>query len=166
MRVIEIIEQIKNSNDNFFVLIDTAKNHLYFRCWLKNLAKDQFIQLSSLFEGTIDESSPLEVSPLLLQLNEDNSQMVNERLFVDENIGMFSIIQTGLSGQGLIRHLQPYLQAQMPTGELALFRFYDPSIIKILHKMLNSENYKQLLSPIDCWWYQNLEGCFSKVREI
>lgn len=44
MRVIEIIEQIKNSNDNFFVLIDTAKNHLYYRRWLKKLAKDQLIQ--------------------------------------------------------------------------------------------------------------------------
>lgn len=161
----ELIEMIKVVDSNFFLLIDTAKNHNYFKKWLKCLTKKQIAQIGNLFEGTIDESSPLEVSPLLVRLNEENIEMICEKLLITENVGMFSVIQTQLSKQSLILHLQPFLQAEMPTGELALFRFYDPSIVKVLNRMLNQQDFSDLLAPIENWWFQGLDDCFNNIVE-
>lgn len=163
MEAFELAEVIENTNSNFFLLIDSAKNHLFFKKWLNSLTRQQLLRIGNLFEGTIDESSPLEVSPLLLQLDSENVKLLFERFLNEENKGLFSLIQTDLSKQVVIKHLQPYLEAQMPNGELALFRFYDPSIIKILNKMLSNKDYNNLLEPIENWWHQSLDGSFQNI---
>ena len=157
-------QQESNPNLNFYLLLDSAKNHIYIKRWLKTLSEKQFNQIGNLFHGTIDETSPLEVSPLLLHINQENNEVLQRTLLVSENIGIFSLIETSLSKQPLIKHLQPFLQAELPNGELALFRFYDPSIVKILNKMLSNKDFDLLMKPIENWWYQNLDGTFEKLK--
>lgn len=156
-------QQESNPSLNFYLLLDTAKNHIYIRRWLKTLPEKQFNQIGNLFHGTIDETSPLEVSPLLLHINQENNEVLQRTLLVSENIGMFSLIETSLSKQSLIKHLQPFLQAEMPNGELALFRFYDPSITKILDKMLDKQEYQKLFKPLNNWWVQQANDTFNNL---
>lgn len=160
-----LIEQIaqENSANNFFLLFDTAKNYLFIRRWLKALPQIKLKNIGNLFEGTIDETSPLEVSPLLILITLDTKVEIKKQFMVEENIGMFSVIETPLSKHELIQHLQPFLQAELPNGELALFRFYDPSIVKILDQMLDNENYDLLMKPIKKWWYQDFQGLFHSL---
>jgi len=165
MNSIELFNQINDSkNDsNFFLLLDTAKNHLYIKRWLKTQSKVKINQIGNLFQGTIDETSPLEVSPLLIPIKTETSQNLQNRLMVQENLGMFSVLETSLTLQELIHHLQPFLQAEMPNGELALFRFYDPFITQVLGKMLGEKEYNDLLKPISNWWIQQMDNTFKKL---
>lgn len=158
----DLFQQHEESS-NFFLLLDTAKNHMYIKRWLRALSKAQRNQIGNLFQGTIDETSPLEVSPLLIIINKDCIEEVKRKLLIDENIGMFSIIETSLSKQALIHHLQPFLQAELPSGELALFRFYDPYILKLLPTLLDHESFIALLKPLKRWWYQELNGTFKNL---
>lgn len=163
------IEQINLHEENphyFFLLLDTAKNHLYIKSWLNRLSKVEKNKIGNLFEQTIDETSPLEVSPLLIQITNESRGQLKKSLVVDDTIGMLSIIETSLSKQELIQHLQPFLQAELPNGELALFRFYDPSIVKMLGKMLDHESYELLLKPINNWWYQEFDDSFKNIMSI
>ncbi|MDC5569145.1 DUF4123 domain-containing protein, partial [Acinetobacter baumannii] len=86
------------------------------------------------------------------------------QLLVNNDSEMFSIIETTLSRYELINHLQPFLQAELPNGELALFRFYDPSIVKILNKMLDEENFVLLTTPIKNWWYQSSDNNYLSLK--
>lgn len=156
-------QQESDANLNFYLLLDTAKNHTYIKRWLKTRSKIQLNQIGNLFQGTIDETSPLEVSPLLLSINQENNKALQQRLLVSENIGMFSLIETSLSKQALIKHLQPFLQAEMPNGELALFRFYDPFITQVLDKMLDKQEYQTLLKPLNNWWVQQANNSFNNL---
>lgn len=162
MNSIKLFEQIAlhDSKMNLFLLLDAAKNYLFIREWLKKLSPQKTKEIGNLFEGTIDETSPLEASPLLISLKFETKDDIRQQLLIEENIGMFSIIETSLSKYELIHHLQPFLQAELPNGELALFRFYDPSIIKILNQMLDKENFDVLMKPMLNWWYQNLDDNF------
>lgn len=148
---------------NFFLLIDSTKNHSYIKRWLKTQSKIQLNQMGNLFQGTIDESSPLEVSPLLLSIDQTNNKTLQQTLLVTETIGLFGLIETSLSKQALIKHLQPFLQAEMPDGGLALFRFYDPLITQVLDKMLDEQEYQTLLKPIDNWWVQKSSNTFKNL---
>ncbi|QOW51383.1 DUF4123 domain-containing protein (plasmid) [Acinetobacter sp. YH12138] len=112
------------------------------------------------------QQSPLEVSPLLIPITKESSELLQKKLVVGETIGMFSIIETSLSKQQLIQHLQPFLQAELPSEELALFRFYDPAIIKILNKMLDDESYMVLLKPISNWWYQEFDSTLHNIVSL
>lgn len=150
-------------DSNFYLLIDSAKNHTYIKRWLKTQSKNQRNQIGSLFQGTIDESSPLEVSPLLLSIDQANNRALQQTLIVSESIGLFGLIETSLSKQALIQHLQPFLQAEMPDGGLALFRFYDPLITQVLYKMFDEQEYQTLLKPINNWWVQKSNNTFKKL---
>ena len=157
----EILESKQDSN--FFLLIDSAKHHTYIKRWLKTQSKNQLNQIGNLFQGTIDESSPLEVSPLLLSINQANNKALQQTLLVSENIGMFGLIETSLSKQALIKHLQPFLQAEMPDGGMALFRFYYPMITLVLDKMLDKQEYQKLFKPINNWWVQKSNNTFKHL---
>lgn len=157
-------ETLESKQDsNFFLLIDSAKHHTYIKRWLKTQSKNQLNQIGNLFQGTIDESSPLEVSPLLLSIDSANNKTLQQTLLVSETIGLFGLIETSLSKQALIKHLQPFLQAEMPDGGLALFRFYDPMITQVLDKMLDEQEYHILFRPIDNWWVQKSNNTFKNL---
>ena len=165
MNSTKLFEQIaqSDSENNFFLLLDTAKNYLFIRRWLNKLPSKKLKQIGNLFEGTVDETSPLEVSPLLIPIEFETKDDLKKEFLIEENIGMFSVIETPLSKYELIQHLQPFLQAELPTGELALFRFYDPSIVKILNQMLDKENFDLLIKPTKSWWYQDFQGSFHSL---
>lgn len=157
-------ETLESKQDsNFFLLIDSAKHHTYVKRWLKTQSKSQLNQIGNLFQGTIDESSPLEVSPLLLGIDQDNHKTLQQTLLVSETIGLFGLIETSLSKQALIKHLQPFLQAEMPDGGLALFRFYDPLITQVLDKILDKQEHKKLFKPINNWWVQKSNNTFKNL---
>ncbi|UUS56566.1 MULTISPECIES: DUF4123 domain-containing protein [unclassified Acinetobacter] len=166
MNSTKLFEQIakSDSENNFFLLLDTAKNYLFIRRWLKKLSFKKLKQIGNLFEGTIDETSPLEVSPLLIPIHFETKDELNKQFLIEENIGMFSVLETPLSKHELIQHLQPFLQAELPTGELALFRFYDPFIIQVLNQMLNEQEYSDLLKPITNWWVQQMDNTFLNLE--
>ncbi|MDV7449350.1 DUF4123 domain-containing protein [Acinetobacter baumannii] len=166
MKSIELLEQISESNleTNFYLLIDAAKEPLFIKKWLKKIPQKKIIQIGNLFEGTIDETTPLEVSPLLVRINSELKYEIETQLLMNNDSEMFSIIETTLSKYELINHLQPFLQAELPNGELALFRFYDPSIVKILNKMLDEENFVLLTTPIKNWWYQSSDNNYLSLK--
>ncbi|WP_180035988.1 MULTISPECIES: hypothetical protein [unclassified Acinetobacter] len=71
MDILQLSKKIsgEESKYNFFLLIDAAKNYTYMRHWL-TLNYDRNIKyIGNLFDGTFDDSTPLEFSPLLLNLN-------------------------------------------------------------------------------------------------
>ena len=100
---------------------------------------------------------------MLLSINQANNKALQQTLLVSENIGMFGLIETSLSKQALIKHLQPFLQAEMPDGGMALFRFYDPMITPVLDKMLDKQEYQKLFKQINNWWVQKSNNTFKNL---
>lgn len=145
---------------NLFLLIDAAQEPKVMEEWLNSLPKPQ---IRSLFENTPEARIPLYAAPLLLRIDSESSdfdQVLPRWLKLNT---FLNILSTRLTMDQLIIHLQPFLKARLPSGEDALFRFYDPTVTCLLNKMLSTEHYNHLMQPINNWWYANDEGSFNAL---
>jgi type VI secretion system secreted protein VgrG len=149
LNIQELLMQLTESLDQLKTIENNARTSKVFQDENYQISQDLLTQVESTF--------------LLMGIDQGNNETLQRTLLVSENIGMFSLIETSLSKQSLIKHLQPFLQAEMPNGELALFRFYDPSITKILDKMLDKQEYQKLFKPLNNWWVQQANDTFNNL---
>ncbi|PHM51653.1 DUF4123 domain-containing protein [Xenorhabdus hominickii] len=64
-----------------------------------------------------------------------------------------SWLHTALSLDNLTRHLEPYLNVRLETGETALLRFYDPRILHKIRDVFSLEQLAAFTDGIDEWMY-------------
>ncbi|WP_240785608.1 DUF4123 domain-containing protein [Rahnella sp. CJA17(1/100)] len=54
--------------------------------------------------------------------------------------------------ENVVNHFKPFLNLQLPDGRGALFRFYDPRILKDIELLLAEKEYEELIAGIECWF--------------
>ncbi|CDL82473.1 DUF4123 domain-containing protein [Xenorhabdus cabanillasii] len=64
-----------------------------------------------------------------------------------------SWLHTTLSLDNLIRHLESYLNIQLETGKMALFRFYDPRILHQIRDIFSPDQLVAFTNGINEWVY-------------
>lgn len=152
-------EQVRQEPD-LFLLIDAAQEPKLIEKWLKSSPKPQ---VRSLFENTPEARIPLYAAPLLLKLDSESSAL--DRILPQwlQHNTFLNVLSTALPMDKLIIHLQSFLDARLPSGEEALFRFYDPTVACLLDQMLSIEHYDRLMQPLNHWWYANDDGSFNAL---
>jgi hypothetical protein len=163
----ELKKLINNSHSHltkvgaFYLLIDAAQEPDLMKKWL---SQHQNQPIRSLFEGTLEEAHPLYVAPLLLKIPHDRiddlSHDVSDWL---AQSAMVNVLHTELETDDLIKHLQPFLDAKLPDGDMALFRLFDPTVAVLLPKMLSKEHYISLMTPISGWWVALDDETFERL---
>jgi hypothetical protein len=122
------------------------------------------LQWKSLFDGTPEEAL-LDGAPILIELPSapNNAALRRELVAAERSSPSVSWLWTSLSLRDLFLHVQPFLDADMPNGRKALFRFYDPRTLTSIRSGLGSDKLgKSLFEPISEWWlwqsggYRNL----------
>lgn len=146
----------------FFALVDLAPHEGL----LKKLAQanDSGARWKSLFDGTPEEAL-LDGAPLLIEMpiRQSNKNFLRTLVAAERSSPSVSWICSRLSLEDLFLHLQPFIDADMPNGRKALFRFYDPRILSAIRDGLGSDPLgKTLFTPTSEWWlwqsgnYRNL----------
>lgn len=162
--MLQSLHKTTDRNNGLYLLIDAAQQDQTIEQWLNSEPPPQ---VRSLFEGTLEGELPLRVAPLLLELSPTTAQTLDATVNVWlSNSPMISALSTPLSINELIAHLQPFLEAKLPTGELAIFRLFDPTVAKLMPGMLDKENYINLFMPIHEWWIANDAGLFERLPNL
>jgi hypothetical protein len=60
----------------------------------------------------------------------------------------------------LAQHFRRFLNCELPRGEIAIFRFYDPTVFINLIKFLTKDQIQKITNPISEWWGWDFEGIF------
>lgn len=146
----------------FFALIDLAPHEGLLKKLVR--ANDSGARWKSLFDGTPEESL-LDGAPILVELSTQPRHKALLRVLLSAESASPSVtwICCRLSLEDLFLHLQPFIDADMPNGRKALFRFYDPRILSAIRDGLGSDPLgKALFTPTSEWWlwqsgnYRNL----------
>lgn len=158
IKLTQLFDRHHPDTEGVYLLVDAAQQPEMIQAWLEAHAD---IPVRSLFENTLESDIPLYAAPMLIQLNKDLMQRLNPDVQAWSEQGtMLGVINARLLMDELIAHLQPYLEAKLPSHEVALFRIYDPQVTKLLPKMLSNDSYCQLFEPLIAWFVQNDEGQF------
>lgn len=159
----------RSPGQQFFALIDLAPHEGLLKKLVQ--ANDSGARLKSLFDGTPEEAL-LDGAPILIELSAQQRSKALLRTLISAEKASPSVtwICCRLSLEELFLHLQPYIDADMPNGRKALFRFYDPRILSAIRGGLSSDPLgKTLFAPISEWWlwqsgsYRNLLEDFRHV---
>ena len=99
-----------------------------------------------LFAGELE--APLkEVAPYLVEMTNDSPMWLQWR---DDGWGQAwgIVIWSSLDLQTLRKHLRQFLLAQLPDGQIALFRFYDPRVWRDFWPTCSAEQQSQWLAGL------------------
>lgn len=112
--------EVSQAGGNWFALIDCARDQRLVS--LVGACRDKQCLLIG------DISAELQAaSPWLVRLDKLDPLMgIWEQHGRGQSWGI--MIDSGLSMRELHRHFRRFLQAKLPTGTIALFRFYDPRV--------------------------------------
>ena len=145
------------SGYRLFALLDLAPHEGL----LPNLTRiEAGLQWKSLFDGTPEEAL-LEAAPILVEmpLDFESRPLVRELVKAERAAPSVSWLRTGLSFRDLFIHLQPFLDADLPDGRKALFRFYDPRTLFSIRSGLGADKFgRSLFEPISAWWLWRTGG--------
>lgn len=156
--LVRMLEAQNTENHALYLLIDAAQDDKAVEVWLNTEPKPE---VRSLFEGTLEESLPLQVAPLILKLTPEMLDSIAPTIcewLTDSQ--MINVLSSTLTVNELVRHLQGFLEAKLPTGRTRLFRFYDPRVALLMFDMMTSKDYNAFFAPISAWWVPNREEFF------
>jgi hypothetical protein len=113
---------------------------------------DSYLTYSCLYQGELEPELEL-AAPYLVQLEHDDrySQRLMERAR-GNSWGVF--LKCGASIGTLRRHLRGLLTVRGPKGDLLLFRFYDPRILRVYLPTCRADELTAVFGPIDCFWVE------------
>jgi hypothetical protein len=140
--LIELID-IKSQDFSVYAVVDTAKNETLFTC-----LKGKKDELYSLFVK--DREKKLKsVSPYLVPLEDTDSFWVIEEV-VDKQTGY--IMFSNKEPQQIVSQLSDWIYQKDEAGKVAIFRHYDPLVLKELIECEKAQN-ESIVSDI----YSNCE---------
>ncbi|AMC35304.1 DUF4123 domain-containing protein [Janthinobacterium sp. B9-8] len=146
---------------NLFLLIDAAAQ-------TSGLHRLRFIlpagERCSLFEDT-PEQNLHDLAPWLIHIDPSylQSDAFLQLLKIEYETASLSWIWTPLNLKELQKTIQPFMQAQLKSGQEALVRIYDPPVLLRLIKTFTPEQEKKLMGQIQAWW---LYDAHHQIRHI
>jgi len=133
------------SGREVWMIVDGARDRRIFGELL-----DSYLTYECLYHGDIAPELEL-VAPYLVQLEYDDrySQQLIERAW-GNSWGVF--LKCGASITTLRRHLRKLLSVRGPKGEILLFRYYDPRVLRVYLPTCRAEELETVFGPIDRFW--------------
>jgi len=131
-----------------WMIVDGARDRRIFGMLL-----DSYLTYSCLYHGDIAPELEL-VAPYLVQLEYDDrySQQLIERAW-GNSWGVF--LKCGASVGSIRRHLRKLLSVRGPKGEILLFRYYDPRVLRAYLPTCRPEELETVFGPIDRFWLED-----------
>lgn len=103
----------------------------------------------SLFENQ-PEHALGDAAPWLVQVD-GNPGMAGWLPALDLEAGAVTWLESPADFGRLYQHLQRQLDLRMPDGSLALLRYWDGRVFRRLLRVLDAEQKRELLGPIEQW---------------
>jgi hypothetical protein len=138
----------RGSGRDVWMIVDGARDRRIFGVLL-----DSYLSYSCLYHGDI--APELEIAaPYLVQLEYDDkySQQLIERAW-GKSWGVF--LKCGAGVAHLRRHLRKLLSVRGPKGEMLLFRYYDPRVLRVYLPTCRQEELETVFGPIDRFWLED-----------
>ena len=138
----------KGSGREVWMIVDGARDRRVFGALL-----DSYLTYTCLYHGDIAPELEV-VAPYLVQLEYDDkySQQLIERAW-GNSWGVF--LKCGASVATLRRHLRKLLSVRGPNGDILLFRYYDPRVLRVYLPTCRSEELETVFGPIDRFWLED-----------
>jgi len=136
------------SGREVWMIVDGARDRRIFGALL-----DSYLTYECLYHGDIAPELEV-VAPYLVQLEYDDrySQQLIERAW-GNSWGVF--LKSGASIATLRRHLRKLLSVRGPKGEILLFRYYDPRVLRVYLPTCRSDELETVFGPIDRFWLED-----------
>lgn len=157
-----LVKHVKKTHPqcHCFLMLDSAQDADY----IKMLEKKGYLEeYCSLFLNTVDEKTPFEYSPLLIRVAKQEQLMKLQQLHKHADKVILSVIITQMNMLELVTHLQKFLEGKLASGEYVMFRFFDPAIACMLPIMLNKSKYREMMQPLQGWWYEDNMRTFKSL---
>lgn len=142
-------EAVPNTG-NLFLLIDAAPQTHGLTSLQLILPKGK---RCSLFEGTPEQDLP-DLAPWLIQVDLSylQSEMFLSLLKLEYETASLSWIWTVLEIEEVKNKIQPFMEAELKSGQKVLARIYDPPVLLRLIKTFTPQQINIFFSQIDAWW--------------
>ena len=131
-----------------WMIVDGARDRRVFGTLL-----DSYLNYSCLYHGEL--APELEIAaPYLVQLEYDDrySRQLIERAW-GQSWGVF--LKCNGSMESIRRHLRKFLSVRDPKGEIMLFRYYDPRVLRVYLPTCRTDELQTVFGPIDCFWIED-----------
>jgi hypothetical protein len=138
----------RGSGREVWMIVDGARDRRIFGALL-----DSYLTYECLYHGDIAPELEV-VAPYLVQLEYDDrySQQLIERAW-GNSWGIF--LKSGASITTLRRHLRRLLSVRGPKGEILLFRYYDPRVLRVYLPTCRPDELETVFGPIDRFWLED-----------
>ena len=127
--------------ERLFAVVDAAANGLL----VDRLYADAAAQFDLLLPGT-PPADVFHVAPFVVDLTD--SCELRDWLLSGWGQAWGIFIVAAMTLDSLQRHLRPFVQASLPEGRLAYFRFYDPRVFASSIEALQPQRIDSLLAPL------------------
>jgi hypothetical protein len=137
----------RSAGRDVWMIVDGARDRQVYGMLL-----DSYLTYSCLYQGEIAPELEL-AAPYLVQLGYDDRY--SERLIERARGNSWGVfLKCGASIGTLRRHLRKLLTVRDPKGELLLFRYYDPRVLRVYLPTCRAEELETVFGPIDCFWVE------------
>jgi hypothetical protein len=138
----------RRAGRDVWMIVDGARDRQVFGTLL-----DSYLTYSCLYHGELAPEVEL-VAPYLVQLEYDDrySQKLIERAW-GNSWGIFLKCDSGI--ESLRRHLRRFLSVRGPKGDILLFRYYDPRVLRVYLPTCRPEELQTVFGPIDRYWTED-----------
>ena len=139
---------------NMYLILDAAQVSDQTLHFINTWRNDARLEFYSLFSGTTEGNAPFEVAPVLVLIND--LEMLEEEGFSfihqtwkDEQA--LNLVCSSLDLTQFVKKMKRYLTVEFPDGTQKLFRWFDPRIVKKIHKILTDQQEDEFFEGITKW---------------
>jgi hypothetical protein len=136
-----------------YVLLDGARDKL-----IVPMLRSSGLPYECLYSGSLS-SSMISAAPFLVQISPE-SRFFNQFAPRSWNKawGVYVIAQPNVTLQALRRHFRTLLRVRDEQGQILVFRFYDPRVIRIYLPTCSAEEKKHFFGPINLFAWESENG--------
>lgn len=151
----ELTSQINNTTHNLYFLLDGARfedvhHFLYSRFDLP--------EYFPLYHKTFYQTA-MEVSPCLVSVDKRHQSLLQWYFESGADDNMALVMTASEQLESLGKHFQNYLEAKLPSMEIVLFRYYDPTVFDSLVRT-DGQGAQKLLAPLSHVYWKHSQQFF------
>jgi len=139
---------------NMYLILDAAQVSDQTLHFINTWRNDARLYFYSLFSGITEGNAPFEVAPVLVLINdlevlEEEGFSFIYQTWKDEQA--LSLVFSSLDLTQFVKKMKRYLTVEFPDGTQKLFRWFDPRIVKKIHKILTDQQEDEFFEGITKW---------------
>ena len=139
---------------NMYLILDAAQVSDQTLHFINAWRNDARLEFYSLFSGTTEGNAPFEVAPVLVLINdlevlEEEGFSFIHQTWKDEQA--LNLVCSSLDLTQFVKKMKRYLTVEFPDGTQKLFRWFDPRIVKKIHKILTDQQEDEFFEDITKW---------------